>query len=239
MLWIARSTEDARDTASGLTQAGIDHAIAPVKLSSPVALDTAQLPHCDALILSSIHTEAALAALPTAWRERPVYCTGSATEALVLRHGLRAVRAPEAGIVPLMNVVRAQVPMGASLLYLSGDTIRMDIASILAPEGYRMHRRVVYRTQRAAALPAELLAHLRADKVWGIMLYSPQSAQFAGELLQEAGMACKGIHALCMSTAIADTARAHAWRTIRTSRQITDTAMLALAIDAHAATVQL
>ena len=68
-------------------------------------------------------------------------------------------------------------PQNGPLLYPSGAKTTGDLEQVLAKHGFSVHREILYKAQRASALPSPLVDQLNKGMINGVLLFSPRTAK--------------------------------------------------------------
>ncbi|WP_171946502.1 uroporphyrinogen-III synthase [Hyphomicrobium sp. CS1GBMeth3] len=159
-----------------------------------------------ALIATSRNGLRAVAPVPGAALELPIFAVGPGTAALARRLGFRRViEGPGTG-AELAEVIRTEAdPVAGALIHLAGDTLAFDLKSALAPLGFEVRTETVYRTETAPALPTEVADTLRRDELDAVLLMSPRTARVYAELVADPSLAAaaRRLRHFCLSEAVA------------------------------------
>lgn len=229
-IWITRPEAQAQKLAAMLAKKGIPAIVAPV-----MEIHASPLTHLplkpDALVLTSQHALEALAALPPNWRDIPVYAAGSTTADAAAQLGYPSLTGWRDGALAMLQRLRETLPRESSVLYLAGDTLHVDVASLLRTDGYDVEQRTVYEAMGIEKPAAPLVAALRAQQVIALTCYSSRSAKLAARQLENAGLA-EALHtlkALCLSGAISEAAQHAGFSNTAMCHEASDAAMLTLA----------
>lgn len=107
-------------------------------------------------------------------RGRAAYCVGERTAKVAEAAGFRAASADGDGTV-LVELILAQSPV-EPMIYLRGDTVRVDIAQQLRQAGLTCHEAVTY-AQRVQALSHQARQILSGDRKIVAPIFSPNAAQ--------------------------------------------------------------
>ena len=115
------------------------------------------------------------------------------------------------------------------LLYVRGSEVSSDIAGILAKDGLIVENFIVYKAQSATSLPKEVIDAMFVGEIAAVMFYSARTAEILIKLIKENRLAsaCPQIIAICMSDNIADAARGVQWKSVRSTVEATEEAMIA------------
>ncbi len=225
---VTRPAERAEDLAAELAAAGIEAVIAPMLTVEPLEADGVLSPGVQAALVTSGNGARGLARL-TERRDVPVLAVGDATAGIARAAGFTEVETASGDADALVAlVVRRCDPALGPLVWVSGEAVSTDIVPVLAARGFRVERRVVYRTAAAEALPAAVAEALRAGAVDGAMFFSSRSAEVFIGLVRGRGLetACGRLSAYCMSDTIAQTASQLPWNAIHVAGEPTKAALL-------------
>lgn len=204
---VTRPEPGAAETAAAVASLGWRPLLAPALVLRGCA--PSRLPRAQALLLPSRAAARALAPLPV-----PVLAVGEGTAAEARARGFADVRAAGGDAESLADVAARNLdPAAGPLLLAVGQGYGADLAAALRARGFRVVRRVVYRAEPAAALPAEAEAALRAGRVAAALFTSPRGVRTFLGLLRRAGLAgaARGIRALAISPRIAAALGAVSW----------------------------
>lgn len=213
---VTRPADQAADLAAELADHGIEALAAPM-LTVEALTPAAPIPETAQAILVTSGNGAEGAARLTERRDLPVLAVGEATAEAARAAGFRAVSAASGDAVGLVAHVSERCrPADGPLVWVSGAAISTDLTAELGALGFRVERRVAYRTILAEALPPAVVQALRERSVEGVLFFSPRSAEAFARLIVEADLVaeCADVAAYCMSDAIARAASKLAWRAI-------------------------
>lgn len=199
-IWLTRPRKDSERMAAALDALGIETLISPVMEVTSVAVSFDGLAMPDGLVLTSRRAAASLAHAPQAWRALPVYSVGSATAQAAQRYGFLHTINGKGSALDLLPLMAGKHRAGATLLHLSGDAVKIDLAPLLGARDITLQRMRVYETSCMKALSPELLHALHVQVVQGVVFYSPRSVQFAAGLARDA---LPALDAFCLSLDIA------------------------------------
>lgn len=225
---ITRPLPAAMETARRLAEIGLTPLVAPVLSTT---LYQTRLPRPDsvqALLLTSAN---AVAAVSAEYHCLPVFAVGNATAAAARAAGFSRVTNAAGNAVDLAGLVRRLCdPDRGSLLFPGAARLAVDIAKPLREAGFRVIRRVVYRTDAVAALAAPARAALAAGGVVAALFFSPASARAFGTLLRAAlpPTCLARVEAIAISAAVAAVLAPLPWQRIRVASLPNQDAMMAL-----------
>ncbi|HQT60596.1 uroporphyrinogen-III synthase [Acidiphilium sp.] len=180
---VTRPEPGGSSTAAALRAAGHVPVLAPCLEIE--ALPAALPPLVDAIVVASAQ---ALPGLPPALRAVPLFAVGDATAARARAAGFISVASAAGTAQELAELVGAQLDPGARLLLACGAGHSLGLAADLRRRGFRVTRRVVYRSRPARELDTAARAALEAGEVDRVMVFSPASARSFAALVTEAGL---------------------------------------------------
>lgn len=222
---VTRPEPGGSATAQLLRDRGHIPVLAPCLTIEPLP---ASLPTgCDAIVVASAQ---ALPGLPASLHRLPLFAVGDATAARAHAQGFREVASAAGTATELAGLVARRVPPGASLLLPCGAGHSLDLAARLRAAGFRVSRRVVYRSGPAEALGEAAHAALEADAVDRVLIFSPATARQFATLVLRAGLAAalRRAIAITISAAAAAPLGRLAFQSIRTAVSPDQDHMLAL-----------
>ncbi len=139
----------------------------PASLPDPTKLQ--------AILLTSTN---AIPALSAKFHHLPTFAVGAATAAAARVAGFATVINAAGTATDLMACVAAHCdPKAGSLLCPGAAALAADIVEPLRTLGFRIVRRVVYRTRPARHWNADVDAALRAGMIGYVLFFSPASAR--------------------------------------------------------------
>ena len=230
-IWLTRPAEDSASLAALLAEHQIDSIVAPVMqiAQTPFALNTAQAPN--AILVTSRHACYALGTLPETWRSLPLFCVGEATAETAQHYGFTNPIAGVGDVLSLLPLLLAHLTKGATLLYLAGTEIKVDIAPLLGAKGIAVTRLTTYEAVAQTILAPEVTAALEAQSLTGVAFFSPRSAAITTQLITADRHALvRHTDAYCLSLAIAEAAATLPWRSIHACSSPTRAAMVDLIV---------
>lgn len=185
---LTRTQADNQEWAELLSAQGID------SISSPlITIETLSLPihrdDYDGVIITSKHALHAL----SAYKELPLFIVGEHTAKLTEAKNIQLVAASAENLLSGLAARQFSRP----LLYLSGETITLDLAQALAEYQITVQRKIVYRAISAQTLSPEALFALEQCRLDGIALFSSRTAEIAHDLIAPAVR--RNLHAFCFS----------------------------------------
>lgn len=225
---ITRPAAGAIETAKRVAALGFKPLVAPVL---ETALAPTQLPEparLQAVILTSAN---AVPCLSAAYFHLPVFAVGAATAAAAREAGFTRVTNAAGNATDLAALVaRLCEPGLGSLLFPGAATLAVDIAKPLRAAGFRVVRRIVYRTSPIAALTQQAREALVSGGVRAALFFSPASARsFVALVTASLPTTCLAtVDAVAISAAVASALVPLPWRHIRVASLPNQDAMLAL-----------
>lgn len=226
---LIRPQADAEADAAQLRQSGRQVVVAPVLEIRAVPYEPPQQA-VQAVLLTSRHAVPALQQL-TLPAQATIYAVGEGTRK-ALQNGMTAAgQVVEGGgdAESLLSLVcHACRPDAGALLYLRGREVAKDLAAELFALGYQVEECIVYAAEAAQTLP--LAISQLPEAVVIVPLLSARSASVLAELLHQAGRqaALAQWEAVCISPAVADTARQHGFHRVFTADEPNREAILRL-----------
>ncbi|HEX7390288.1 MAG TPA: uroporphyrinogen-III synthase [Acidiphilium sp.] len=181
---VTRPEPGGSATAAALRALGHVPVLAPCLSVEPLP---ASLPgDCGAIVVASAQ---ALPGLPAELRHLPVFAVGDATAARARATGFVRVESAAGTARELAALAAARVPKGTALLLPCGAGQSLDLAASLRASGFRVNRRVVYRTRPAEVLPEAAIAALMARDIDRVMVFSAATARSFVALVTREGLA--------------------------------------------------
>ncbi len=204
---------------------GLTPIIAPLQVVEPVR---PALPPPDKVAGLLLTSRNAIGAIPSAWFDIPTWTVGDATARRARAHGLTQVVSADGDATTLAALIPSQP--GTTLLLATGEGMGRPLTAMLRERGFRVIRRVTYRTRPAAVLPDSARAALMSGEPLGVLLFSGEASRLFVRLLQGAGVAdaIRAHEAFAISSAAAMALRSLAWRAIHIAARPTQEAMLAM-----------
>lgn len=213
---LTRPLEDAEPLAMRLYGIGIETVIEPLLAIEIDRAATVDLDGVQAILATSANGVRALAAVSPR-RDLPVLAVGEATAATARDAGFRHVDAAAGDVAALAALALAVCkPEHGALLHVAGSHLAGDLQGMIEAGGLAYRRAVLYAARPAERLSAETAAAIKAGKIDGILFFSPRTAETFVTLIRKAHLAraCRGLTAFCLSAAVAERARALAWRRV-------------------------
>ena len=227
---IVRPEPGASATARRLRDMGYVALVAPATIVEHMPCRSPAADRLQAVLLTSA---AALPALGEKFHHLPVFAVGDATAAAARAAGFATVASAAGDASALTVLAIAQLrPDAGSLLFPGAALLAADIVRPLRAAGFRVLRRIVYRSRPAPSLPAEALAALAAGEISHALFFSPGSARAFRALVRlerpEVVLHCTQTEALAISPATAAALAPLQWRRIRVASRPNQDEVLAL-----------
>jgi uroporphyrinogen-III synthase len=225
---ITRPEPGAGETGRLVAGMGFVPLIAP---ALTIAALPARLPRAAGIAAVLVTSGNALAACLPDFRDVPLFAVGDATAAKARGLGFRDVRSAAGNSAALADLVVRTVPRrGRTLLLVSGQGQGGALAGRLRDAGYRVARRVVYRSCPAAALPVGAAAALRAGSVRAALFFSAETVRAFAGLIRREGLreTLSSVDAFAIGAAAGVALQAMPWRRTVVAAKPTQDAMLAL-----------
>jgi len=201
---ITRPIEDAKPLADALNERGIEVLIEPmleIKHLEDAELD---LDGVQALLFTSANGVRAFAALSPR-RDLKTFTVGDGSAEAARQAGFPNVESAKGDVEALAALVVDRLKAEDGILFHAAGTVTAgDLKSRLEGLGYRVRRAQLYEAKIATALSTETRANLTLGGLDAVLLFSPRTAGTFAQLWQMAGApSLAGIHALCLSAAVA------------------------------------
>ncbi len=117
------------------------------------------------------------------------FCVGEATERKASTFGFQNIFSAEGNVHNLKEIIlRNHSPKKGKILYMSGETITMDLDKKLILEGYNVDRIVNYSTDFNEYLDEEFLKELRGEIPDIVYIYSQNSAKSFLNIIKKYGL---------------------------------------------------
>lgn len=211
-----RPQQDAPATAIALMKRGYEGVFSPLLQIAPIK--EIKIEPADAYIFTSQHA-AQVFHLPD--KTCPLYAIGDATALILQEKGYETVLIGSGDAFSLIPLIQTSLARGSHVVHLSGETVSVDMEKALTPLGFTVHRQIVYTTTYGHTLSAKSVAAIRAGRVFGILVYSPLSAEALLVALHHHGLEAhvSSIHAVCLSSVIAHKIRSLSWKSVTVSSE--------------------
>ncbi|MAF94397.1 MAG: uroporphyrinogen III synthase [Rhodospirillaceae bacterium] len=227
-LLITRPREDAEPLAALLRQRGIETALEPLMSIVDSCTPDPGLSGVQALLITSANGIRAFARR-VAERGIAVCAVGDASARAAGDLGFGDVASASGDVEALAAMVKAdRDPNAGALLHVAGTDVAGDLSGLLEAAGFEVRRAFLYEARAAGALSAETRDAMEAGTLDGVLLFSPRTAALFAELATGAGLSesCRDLIAYCLSPAVAEKARALAWRDVVVAAEPNQEALL-------------
>jgi len=211
---VTRPEPGASATAEKLRRAGHRPILSPCLTITETAINLPR--EQDAVLITSAQALPALVKLP---KSTKIFTVGDATAARAHEAGFRAVTSAAGTAADLAALVTDRLPRGAKLLFATGACNGGDLTIALRNAGFRVYRRVAYRTTRAPSLTDSTLAALDAGGIDRVLIFSPATGRHFRTLIRRAGcaQALRGAIAIAISAEAAAPLASLPFASIRTA----------------------
>ena len=203
---LTRPEREAAALATALIERGHVPVIAPLFrleiLRPPSAFFTA-LAACQAVLLTSANGARALADA-SEQRGKPILAVGDTTASTAEGLGFSDVTSAAGDGAALAELVRRSLdPAKGSLVHVSGVDVALDLSDTLAPDGFEVHRFMLYDAREESTLPESARAAVAARAIDAATFFSPRAATTFARLVGDAGLAdaLRGVTAIAISPA--------------------------------------
>ena len=230
---LTRPRTDSEALSVLLRKWGVRSLIEPVIEILPLAeTKLPDLNDMQALLITSANGVRALVSLlgpPPEARHIPLLVVGPASAEAARKAGFDNVQTAGGDVKALAALARKRLdPAAGPLLHVAGSKVAGDLASELKRSNFELRRQVLYEGKQSAALSPAAQEALRGGKINMVLFFSPRSAHAFVTLLRAASLesALAQSTAICLSTNVAEAAKATAWRRIRTACKPEQAALL-------------
>lgn len=204
---VTRPEPDASETAARLAALDIETTICPLLTFETLPTSLPEARGFAALALTSGNALRALEARKalTPFLGLKVFAVGDKTAQLARDSGFAEVVSAGGGLADLAELLAHSKP-GGPVFYPTGRDQSGDLAKSLAPYGVMVIAAQVYAMNRAAALPAGVVADLAAGAIGAALFYSRRTAEAFAALAapQLSAGAQRRLGVLCLSEAVAE-----------------------------------
>ncbi|MFT8418392.1 MAG: uroporphyrinogen-III synthase [Acetobacter sp.] len=145
----------------------------------------------------------------------PVFAVGDRTAQKATQAGFTIVKSAQGNAQALVSLlVRHGAPDRGPLLLFSGAGQGLELAAALRGHGFRVVRRVVYRTQPVRGFSLSVAQALEAGEIAAILFFSARSAQSWLRCVPGGGLSgqVRALRAIVISDEVAKTLRLAGWR---------------------------
>ncbi len=189
---ITRPEREATALATALIERGHVPVIAPLfrlEILRPPPPFAQALASCQAVLLTSANGARALAEA-SEQRGKPILAVGDTTASTAEGLGFAAVISAAGDGAALAEQVRRRLdPKKGSLVHVSGVEVALDLSDTLAPDGFEVHRFMLYDAREESALPESARAAVAARALDVATFFSPRAAATFARLVGDAGLA--------------------------------------------------
>jgi uroporphyrinogen-III synthase len=225
---ITRAEPDASETAARIVGRGLQPIVAPIFTHLTLPLSVPSSRHIAAVLLTSRN---AIPACPDSLHHKPVYAVGPATARRAGNAGFQHVTNADGDAISLAARVAKEIsPTSGSLLVPTAAGQGLTLVSALRDQGFRVLRRVAYRTVKLPSLPSAAVQALAAGHVAFTLIFSTESARHLIDLILASGLggAVRNITVVAISERPTMALRRLPWRRIVVAARPNQDAMLAL-----------
>ena len=223
---ITRPEPGASQTAARLVALGFDPILAPVLSVTHQAIHAPD--HWGATVLTS---QNAVPCCPPTMHGHPAFAVGTATARAAAKAGFTRIFDANGDAAALATLIETIVsPADGTLILPTAQGQGGELAATLRQRGFRVSRRVAYRVEPIASLPASAASSLRDGHVAAALFFSGETARNFVRLLHKAGLteAIRDVEAVSISERAAVALRPLPWRRLQIARTPNQDAMLAL-----------
>lgn len=186
-IFVFRPPAEAERTAAAIRAHGHEPVLAPLFAVSRLP-DPAPEGPFSAIVLTSGNAVPALADLPPAWQDLPVFAVGGRTAGKVREAGFEDARSAQGNRDDMVALIRDNLKVPARLLLIVGRDRHEDVADKLSAAGFEVATWVAYAAEAIAAFPAQAQEALRQGSVDGALHYSARGVRTCLALAREAGV---------------------------------------------------
>ncbi|WP_119302974.1 uroporphyrinogen-III synthase [Dongia deserti] len=201
---ITRPIEDAKPLADALEERHVEVLIEPLLEIQHLEDAEINLQGVQALLFTSANGVRAFAALCPR-RDLKAFTVGDGSAEAARQAGFGNVESAKGDVEALAALVvdRLKAEDGP-LFHAAGTVTAGDLKTRLEGLGYQVRRAQLYEAKIASALSTETRANLTLGGIDAVLLFSPRTASTFADLWRAAGSpSLAGIHALCLSAAVA------------------------------------
>jgi len=117
----------------------------------------------------------------------PIFTVGDASAAQAQASGFGEVHSASGDMAALQTLVKRNLsPDDGPLFYVTGSKIAGDLTGLLADDGFKVFRAVLYDAIAIDVLPQSLIDAVGANQVDGVILMSPRAAKIWGARVLDA-----------------------------------------------------
>lgn len=186
-IFVFRPPAEAQRTAAAIRARGHEPIVTPLFAVTRLPDPAPEGPFA-AVVLTSGNAVAALADLPPAWRELPVFAVGGRTAAKVREAGFEDARSANGNRDDLIGLIRDNLAAPARLLLIVARDRHEDVDGRLTKAGFEVAIWEAYAAQAVSVFPAEAREALRQGSVDGALHYSARGVRTCLALARDAGV---------------------------------------------------
>jgi uroporphyrinogen-III synthase len=186
-IFVFRPPAEAERTAAAIRAHGHEPVLAPLFAVSRLPEPAPEGPF-SAIVLTSGNAVPALADLPPAWQDLPVFAVGGRTAGKVREAGFEDARSAQGNRDDMVTLIRDNLNVPARLLLIVGRDRHEDVADKLNAAGFEVATWVAYAAEAIAAFPEQAREALRQGGVDGALHYSARGVRTCLALAREAGV---------------------------------------------------
>jgi uroporphyrinogen-III synthase len=224
---VTRPEEDAAPLAAALAERGVEVTVEPLLSIRPIPEAPLDLQGVQALLFTSANGARSLAALATTrdlpgWRELPAFAVGDASAAAAREAGFSRVESAGGDVAALARLAIDRLdPKQGALFHAAGSAVAGDLGGVLGAAGFTVRREMLYEAKPAEQLSPATVTALANHGFDLVLFFSPRTAATFVTLTRAAGAGavdgCAAAAAVCLSPAVATSARELPWREIQTA----------------------
>ncbi|MGE0416210.1 MAG: uroporphyrinogen-III synthase [Acetobacteraceae bacterium] len=225
---VTRPEPGAHETVQRLAAMGLTGLAAPMTDIVPLP---ANLPAPDTVAAILVTSRNGLTGIPPAYHRLPLWAVGAATAERARNQGFIDVHSADGDAMALADrVIEALSPAQGTLLLTTGRGHGLSLCQKLRSHGFRVARRVIYRSRRAKSLDETVESALRYGQIGTVLFFSAGTARNFVRLLRISGLekTASICEAMAISQAVAMALEPLAWRRIRVAAKPNQDALLAL-----------
>ncbi|MFA6964588.1 uroporphyrinogen-III synthase [Bosea sp. (in: a-proteobacteria)] len=186
-IFVFRPPPEAQRTAAAIRARGHEAIVAPLFAVARLPAPAPEGPF-SAIVLTSGNAVPALADLPTACRDLPVFTVGARTAAKVREAGFPDARSADGNRDDLIGLIRTNLAVPARLLLIVGRDRHEDVEGRLTEAGFEVALWEAYEAQALSVFPPEAQEALRQGGVDGALHYSARGVRTCLALARDAGL---------------------------------------------------
>lgn len=231
-LLVTRPAADAAVLTEALTRSGHEVLSEPLLEIVHIPGPPVDVAGAQALLVTSANGARAFAARNRE-RDLRVLAVGDASATAARALGFTVVESASGDVAALAELCKRRLdPARGPLVHVAGTRVAGDLAGELERAGFRYRREILYQARAADRLSQATLAAFAGNRIDGVLLFSPRTAESFVALANHAGAASHlaRVTAYCLSDAVAAKARAATWaRVVVAERPEQDSLIVAIA----------